>query len=65
MDNTTKIAELEAILENGASSVSADGTTVNYDLDQIRKQLRSLRGEDDDQKARRPVIASLNLSNAF
>lgn len=61
MDHTARIAEIEAILRNGASQVSTDGTSVSYDFDALRKELRLLRAEDDRQKHRRPVAASINL----
>jgi len=61
-DNSAKIAELQAILQAGANSVSVDGTTVSYDLAEVRRQLRELMANDRTQSGRRPVAASINLS---
>ena len=60
-DNSVKIAELQAILQAGASNVSVDGTSVSYDLAEVRRQLRELMASDNTQKGRRPVAASINL----
>ena len=62
-NNAKKIAELEAIIQSGASRVSTDGTSTDFDLDAARQQLRRLREQDDAQQGRRPVVASLNLSH--
>ena len=60
-DNSAKIAKLQAILEAGADSVSVDGTTVHYDLAEIRREIRRLMAEDTTNAGRRPVAASINL----
>ncbi len=64
-DNSLKIAKIKAILEAGATSVSVDGTSVTYDFEQLRTQLRQLQLADDAQKGQRPVVFSLDLSRAF
>ena len=61
IDNTDKIAKIRAILQEGAASVVVDGVAVNYDLAQLRRELRQLMLEDDVQKGRRPVAASIYL----
>jgi LPS sulfotransferase NodH len=60
-NNTAKIAELEDILQTGATSATIDGRTVHYDFDEIRRQLRELRANDDSQRGRRPVISRIRL----
>lgn len=60
-DNSAKIAELQAILQAGANSVSVDGTTVAYDLAEVRRQLRELMANDRTQSGRRPVASNINL----
>lgn len=61
-DNSVKIAKLQAILEAGGQSVSVDGTSVTYDMAEVRRQLRELMAGDNTNKGRRPVAASINLS---
>jgi len=61
-DNSAKIAELEAILETGATTVTVDGQTIVRDLDVIRAQLRRLQADDNTDKNRRPVTARIKLS---
>lgn len=61
-DNTAKIAELEAILQQGITSISVAGTTTQIDLNVIRQQLRDLRATDDTQATRKPRIATLDVS---
>lgn len=61
-DNSTKIAELEAILETGATTVTVDGQTIVRDLDVVRSQLRRLQADDTTDKNRRPVSARINLA---
>lgn len=46
-DNSVKIAELEAILQAGASRVVVDGHDVTYDFAEIRRQLAELKRTDD------------------
>ena len=60
-DNTAAIAQLEAILQAGASSVVVDGQAVTYDLKSIRRRLRELKNTDDDATKRPPAL-SIDLS---
>lgn len=61
-DNTAKIAELEAILDAGVTTINVEGTVTTIDLNVIRQQLRDLRATDDTQKTRKPRIATLDVS---
>lgn len=60
-NHSTEIARIRAILREGASTVTTDGTTVTYDLAALRRELRQLEAEDDTTRGRRPVAASINL----
>lgn len=60
-DNATAIAELENILQAGATEVTVDGQTVKYDFAAIRKRLRHLKNTDDEA-TRRPLSYSVDLS---
>ncbi len=62
-NNTAKIAALENILQSGVTSYTIDGRTVTYDHDEIRRQLRDLRQNDDSQSGRRPVVSRIRLGN--
>ena len=61
MSVETEIAELEAILNAGASSVGVDGQKVTYDLKAVRRRLRELRRQQDPSK--RPVVTTIHLGN--
>jgi len=61
-DNSVRIAQLRAILEGGITALSTDGTSAQYDLDQIRQELNRLEATDAASQLRRPRIASVNLS---
>lgn len=61
MSVETEIAELEAILNTGASSTGVGTQRVTWDLDQVRRRLAELRRELDH--TRRPRIATIDLSN--
>jgi hypothetical protein len=61
VDNAARINEIREILRAGATSVTTDGTTVTFDFDQLRKELRQLEGEDDARRGRRPVASSIKL----
>ena len=61
-DNSAKIAELEAILETGATPVKVDGQEIVRDLNVVRAELRRLQADDDTDKNRRPVTSRINLS---
>lgn len=55
-----QIAELEAILDAGASEVTVDGQRVRYDLDSVRRRLAELRRQQDATK--RPRASQIDLS---
>jgi hypothetical protein len=61
-DNSAAIAQIEAILNNGATSVTIDGTTVNYDFAELRRRLKELR--NTDPAYRRSRIGQIDLSNS-
>lgn len=63
MSLTSQIAAIEAILDEGARSVSTDGLSVSYDLDALRRRLEELRRQQD--ATRRPRVAGIDLSNAW
>lgn len=60
-DNTKRIAEIREILQSGANQVTTDGTTVQFSLAQLRKELRMLEAEDRLLRGRRPVASSIKL----
>ena len=62
-DNTARISELRAILQEGVTTSTVDGTSVTTDLDQVRKELNLLIQTDDTQKARRPRLSSINVGS--
>jgi len=55
------IAELEAILQEGAEQVAVDGTSVRYRFDEIRRRLAALKRQQEPTK--RPRIAQIDLSD--
>lgn len=59
------IANLEAILNASATSVSEDGQTTSFDLDQARARLVELRSERArlaGKKEARPLFGVIDLS---
>lgn len=63
-DYSSEIAQLEAILNAGTSSVSVDGMSARYDLAEVRKRLAELKALDDMQRAMgraRPVASTIRL----
>lgn len=63
-DYSVEIAALEAILNSGAQSVSTDGLSMSYDLEQVRKRLAELQAQDDATIAAgksRPTFARIRL----
>ena len=59
------IANLEAILDSGATTVSVDGNTTVFNLDEVRKRLRSLNEElakIEGKVRQRPIFNSIDLS---
>lgn len=63
-DHSARIAEIREILRSGVSSSTTDGTTVQFDLASLRKELRELMAEDDAYCVVRPRVASINLGNS-
>jgi len=61
MSVETEIAELEAILNAGATSTFVDGQKVTWDGDQVRRRLRELRRQKEPN--RRARIAAIDLSH--
>jgi len=55
-----EIAELEAILNTGATSVFVGGQKVTYDFGQIRRRLVELRRQKDHMT--KPRIGTIDLS---
>jgi len=64
-NNAAKIRELNEILDAGATSVTLpNGQTVSYDLAAIRQRRDELIRGDSNQRSRRPLLVSNNLSGA-
>lgn len=61
-NNTARIAEINAILQQGVVEHVVDGETVKYDLDALRRERRRLIMSDDTGRHRRPVASTINLS---
>jgi hypothetical protein len=58
-----RIAELDAILDSGVSSMTVDGETTAIDLAAVRKRRDELMAEKAGN--RRPTMVALDLSRAF
>ncbi len=59
------IANLEQILDSGATTVSVDGNTTVFNLDEARKRLKELQDElrqAQNKSRRRPLFNSIDLS---
>ena len=59
------IANCEAILDAGATTVSVDGNTTVFDLEEVRKRLRDLQDELaklQGRVRRRPLFNNVDLS---
>lgn len=59
------IAALESLLNAGTQSVSVDGTSVNFDMAEVRRRLRELYAMQDQAAVKRPVVATVRLDRAF
>jgi hypothetical protein len=55
-----EIANLETILNSGATDVTDDGTRTILDLASVRQRLAELRRRQD--AARRPIVSQIDLS---
>lgn len=66
-DIDDRLAEIDAILASGASSVTVDGTTSTYNLEQLRKErLELLKRKESGTttgQRRRPYIMRPNLGS--
>lgn len=58
-DHSARIAELEAILQEGATTVTVDGTTTVIDLEIVEQQLNQLRRDNTATADRRPRLSSI------
>ena len=59
------IANLEQILDSGASSVTVDGETTTFDMKSVNARLSSLKSELatlQGKKTRRPIFNTIDLS---
>lgn len=63
-DHSAEIAEIESILRAGVKQTTVDGTTVVYDFDTLRKELRRLKRMNDATKGKRPLVATIRLDGA-
>jgi len=63
-DNTAQIAELEELLNLGASSVNTDSMQASLDINAIRKRLRELKASNTAEGAsnKRPIASTIDLS---
>lgn len=60
-DHSARIAEIQTILRAGARNIVNDGTTVGYDFEALRRELRELMADDDTHAGRRPRVMSIRL----
>jgi hypothetical protein len=59
------IANLEQILDSGASMITIDGETTQFDLDAVGARLKDLKAELSTlqgKKIRRPIFNRIDLS---
>lgn len=59
-----RIAEIDSILQAGATSANVDGVTVSWDFGELRDERASLQRQLPDQatKKRRPLIYRSRLA---
>lgn len=60
IDRSQEIADIDAILNSGATSIEIDGQKVAVDHDALRKRRAELVSEDSVQKKRKRLIVPLN-----
>jgi len=60
-DHSKRIAEIDAILQSGARSVSTDGLSISYDFEALERERRQLLAEDEANRMRRPVASNIYL----
>lgn len=64
-NNQAKIRELNSVLDAGVSSVSLpNGQSTSFDLEALERRRNDLAQGDETAKAKRPVVARINLSGA-
>lgn len=51
-----KIADINAAIESGASSITLDGVTVSLNLAQLREERRRLELELPEKRLKRPRV---------
>lgn len=56
-----RIAEIDAILRSGASSVNIDGLSVTYNFDQLRRERKELEKQLPGTNVRRTVAYANKL----
>ncbi len=59
------IANLEQILDSGASSVTVDGETTTFDMKTVMSRIKDLKSELatlQGKKTRRPIFNTIDLS---
>ena len=61
MDNSERIAEIEALLETGAATNNVDGISTTIDRESLRRELGRLRENDDTARPKRPRAAGIYL----
>lgn len=64
MDEATlkqQLAEIDAKLASGITTVSADGTSTSVDLAALRRERETLQRRLADYRGRRPVCSRINL----
>jgi len=59
------IANLQAILDSGATTVTEDGETVAFDADAARRRIRELRAQLTGARSAARRIRTLDLRDAF
>jgi hypothetical protein len=60
-NNAVAIAQIQALLNTGATQVIVDGQTVTISPASLRKRLRLLMASDDTNAGRRPLVSTVNL----
>lgn len=62
MDHSVRIAEINAILVSGVTTMTVDGVTTVYDHDSLRKERTQLMAEDPNYASRKPRIATVRFN---
>ena len=60
-----EIANLEALLNAGATSITSDGETVTLDQNSIRRRLAELQAMKIGKSHQQRKVRTIDLSNAF